>query len=948
MTVTEVKQGLGRWTIGLRPSIPREKLDALEFFGHIAVIEGRVNPVEYGDQLLSSARYVGVYRSRRNDVDNRTHNVDGKYELSGVGMAYWLGDEGGKGSVLESPTPFSGTAFAATVNALLPSAVHAGTLHTVAGTYSGTHQWVTRRNAIDYVCSTFGAEWRLNGDATLDAGTVAQLYPATPTAMLVKHGYGRDMAVTAYQGKLDTGEDAEEFSTRVVVLGRGSGESVATGAANVGANPYKDRWGNAVVVTRLVSESGTEATNAAARAQIELNAVSGTRRALRLASSDFDVSGTLRVGHWVWVYDPDTGLFDTLNEVQFRGDRINPAKYRCVELTWPVTETMTVAFRDGDGVWIDLTDHVVWESGDVSIVVGELPRSLTGGGVEQVGTRPSADTSTPAAPTWNTPFSTSTYPDALGITKAQILLSWDLPLNSDGSTILDGDHYEIAYGVHPASEWQTAYAAWGTLSLLVQELSPGVEYDIRIRAVDLYGHASAWSATEAVTVAPDSTPPSTPAAPSVAASRIAIQVSHTLGKASGGTYNLEVDLDHFEVHVGASSGFTPDSSTLKGKLPANVGMMLALVPAVGTFPVEETTARHVKVIAVDHAGNKSSASTSASATAQLIDDAHISDLTVSKVTAGTVSANWLLAASIRTAASGARVEVNASGVQAFTSGGVQTVDISNAGAFTLQSNSSGARIAIDTTNGIRAFNSGGVQTISITTGGVFTFQTGSSGARTVLDAAGFRTYNSSGAETVNIESANGNATIQGEVRSAVSGKRMVINPLGAPDSEVRFYPTTGSNYSFVNADDSGNHTSIRVKSSTTNAGPSGSNRAGELFLHPLLTELANGGGGATNPAELRMLPDGGISVNGFLNNDYSNAAFAVGSPIVSGTSGTIAYGITFTGTNPTMRVIATPQAGNGVPFSVNNPTTTGFSWLNGGPSFSGSDRVTYWALRIGP
>lgn len=469
MSVTEVKQGLGSFTVGLSPAIPQEKLNALKFLGHIAILEGRVNPAEYGDQLLSSARYVGVYRARVNDVDNRTHNVVGRYELRGVGMAYWLGDADGKGPVLETAANFSGTAFAATINSLLPTAVHAGTLNTVAGTYTGSHQWVTRKNAIDYVCSTFGAEWRVNGDATLDAGTVAQLYPATPTAMVVKRGYGRDLTVSAYQGKIDSGEDAEEFSTRVVVLARGSGESIATGAANVGANPYKDRWGNAAVITRLVSESTTEGPNAAARAQVELNAVSGTRRSLRLASPDYDISGPLRVGHWVWVYDPETGLYDTLNELQWRGDRINPAKFRCVELAWPILEGMTVAYRDPDGVWIDLTDHVRWESGDVAITIGELPRSLTGGGVEPVGTRPSADTSTPTVVTWNTPFLTSTYLDALGATQAQILLSWDLPLNTDGSTILDGDHYEIQYGRHPASEWQTQYAAWGTLSLLVQE-----------------------------------------------------------------------------------------------------------------------------------------------------------------------------------------------------------------------------------------------------------------------------------------------------------------------------------------------------------------------------------------------------------------------------------------------------------------------------------------------
>lgn len=59
-----------------------------------------------------------------------------------------------------------------------------------------------------------------------------------------------------------------------------------------------------------------------------------------------------------------------------------------------------------------------------------------------------------------------------------------------------------------------------------------------------------------------------------------------------------------------------------------------------------------------------------------VNDAKISDLSVGKVTAGTISANWILGASIRTAASGARVELNSTGLHAFNSGNVEVVTIS--------------------------------------------------------------------------------------------------------------------------------------------------------------------------------------------------------------------------------------------------------------------------------
>jgi hypothetical protein len=93
--------------------------------------------------------------------------------------------------------------------------------------------------------------------------------------------------------------------------------------------------------------------------------------------------------------------------------------------------------------------------------------------------------------------------------------------------------------------------------------------------------------------------------------------------------------------------------------------------------VEETSERWVKVVAVDRSGNKSNPSDASSATALLIDDAHISDLTVSKVTAGEITADWVLAAAIKTAASGQRLELNAAGLQSYDTEGSQTINLAS-------------------------------------------------------------------------------------------------------------------------------------------------------------------------------------------------------------------------------------------------------------------------------
>lgn len=778
--------GLGSWGLTLREETPREALDRLLYFGHIAIIPGKVNPAEYGDNLLTMAKYVGVLTKRENDDVTR---------IGGQGMALWLGDSDDKGEVFESPQTITGQTFASTITTLMGSstAVVVGTLYSVAGTYSGTHVWHSRGKAIDYVCQTMGAEWRVNGNATLDAGPIANLFKTAPDCVIVRKDAGKDLTLTGLSGDMQLSRDVEDFTTRVVLLAQGEGDATATGSANILSNPYLDIRGNAIKRVRLVSESGTSTGNAQARAQLQLNRFTGTRNALKLAARDIEVDGSFEVGDYVWVYDPDAGLYDTSQEITFRGQRINPIKLRAVEVSWPVTNEMTVAYRHQDGSWIDLTSYFVPESGGTSIGVGELGRSLTGAGTEPVGPRPIPDTTVPGTVSWDLPFTTGVYLDGLGNTKARILVNWLLPTNVDGSTILDGSHYEIRYGLSPATvDWQLEYAPWGELQAQILDLSPGVDYDFQIRAVDLSGNQGAWSATETATANPDTIAPSTPAPPTVAGSRLAIQITHTLGKASGGTYNLELDLDHLEVHVGSSSGFTPDATTLKGKVSAHAGMIAAGIPAVGTVDVEETTTRHVKVIAVDQAGNRSSPSTSATATALLIDSAHISDLTASKITAGTIGADIIVGARIKTADVGQRVEMNMSGVQMFNAAGTQLVSLAPTGTFFLRSATTGGRIDLSNVTGLQTYDAGGVRTVWLDLDGSFELRSAASGARIQLDGTGFRAYNSSSQTTVDIDATTGTATFVGQISTGFSGKRMIFNPTGASFPEIRFTPSSGT------------------------------------------------------------------------------------------------------------------------------------------------------------
>ena len=748
MTVTNTAQALGSWSIKLKPGTPQDIRDRLTYLGHVAVSVGRPDPRISGDSLLRSARYVGVL--------TKVTSADDGYALSGPGMAYWLGDANKKGPVITDQLLFSSANFTSVMTQVLSKSfsVRPGQIYPVSGAYTGYHQYVTCREVVDFVCSTMTSdttdpvEWRVNGDGTVDAGTASQLYVHNnPVATIGRKLNGVDLHVRALPGQASVDEDIEDFSTEVILLGQGEGLGIASAQVKLpdAQIPYKDLFGNTVRIARTVSQSSTDAANSLVQAQIALDQYSSPRDAVTLSTDEFDIEGVVGVGDSIWVLDPDSGLIDTSpspNEIIFQGERINPVRLRVSELTWPVEQGMSAAYRGPDGHWIDLTDYLVFESGSTSVTVGGYDRSLTNptGRQEALGSRAAPNTSIPATPQFVQPFTQAVYQSsATGISKAQIQLHWLRPLNTDGTDVIDGDHYEVRYrtsdgplshapadsgdpepvypgtGVFPGSgtypgsalvggsaavippgspttwaqaagltwaqmgtwaqpieyvagPWLTSYAAFDASSLLLQELTPGVAYQFSIRAVDngVPPNYSDWSDPVEIVLAGDTIPPPTPAPAEVASSLIAVQITHLLGAASGGTFNLPADLHHLEVHGAYEPTFTCSPATLLGKVSANNGMIVSQTPVVATLQVETTADIYIKIVAVDEAGNRSTPSAPTQSTAALIDNEHISNLSVSKILAGEITADWIQTASLSTAPpGGARAGLDAAGLFAY-------------------------------------------------------------------------------------------------------------------------------------------------------------------------------------------------------------------------------------------------------------------------------------------
>ncbi len=715
MSVTQVHEALGSFEFELLGNVPREVLDAIDHFDHIAVIPGRIDPRQYGDGSLTAARYVGVVRRKKIADDGRTNLIQDDIRISGVGMEFWLGDDDGKGYVIETPQEFNLQTFSTVINALRPASVSNGTIYSVTGSYTGRHVFETPRDAIKYVCDTMSTSaipvgYKITSDAKLNAGPESNLYVTNPVCIIMRKGstQGEDMFMRALPSTVDMDIDMEDFTTRVLMLAEADGENLTTGTADIatvapGVNIYKDLLGNALKLTKMVNETDTLETNADTRAALALRTTINPHRTLSISTDDFDIHGSFEVGDYIYIYDPDSGLFDLANEAYVRGVRINPLKLRVTEMDFPITEGYTVAHRDKNGVWTDLTDYVHFEDKQPSqVVIGDFNRDLTGAdnttGVRTGSVTP-PNLSVPAAPTWVTAsFQTINYNGLDGTPRARQKLVWNQPLNTDSSAITDGSHYELQYKLDTGSlysqtwssastltwdglntwdqpvepdetPWQTIVIPWGDSSAVIHELPVGTAFDSRIRAVDSGNNQGDWSAITTWTTSQDDIPPSAPAPPIVASSAIAIQVIHELGKASGGTYNLENDLAYLDVHYSPDGGFFPTDATLAGRLRADKGMMQAQTAAIGTFTIPDTAEVYVKVVAVDMGGNKSNASEAATVTADLIDSAYISELTASKISAGTLSANVILAAAIKTAEDGQRMELNSQGLQAYDTNG---------------------------------------------------------------------------------------------------------------------------------------------------------------------------------------------------------------------------------------------------------------------------------------
>lgn len=153
-------------------------------------------------------------------------------------------------------------------------------------------------------------------------------------------------------------------------------------------------------------------------------------------------------------------------------------------------------------------------------------------------------------------------------------------------------------------------------------------------------------------------------------------------------------------------------------------------------------------------------------------------------------------------------------------------------------------------------------------------KTANTGARLEVNSGGLGLWNSSNTQTVSMAGADGSVNITGTLTSGISGRRIEINPFGTGLPEIRFFPTTGSNYGFLNAVSSGASAYVGLNSGQFTAnGTTCSYRvyltdgAGFLSMETIRvdTEAQLGGGIYVFPTGVNISTKIGTTVHGFMD-----------------------------------------------------------------------------------
>lgn len=377
MPVTQRVQAPGSWQASLSAKTPRQVTDeiAVETYGfsHLCVVPTWIDPSTVdATGMFAASRYTGRYITQGD-----------RLELSGDHVTAWLGDGDGVG--LSYGLDFTSNQSLSDWVADIMYGTDAIGIGTVTGG-SGTLDWVMpaalgARDALDFVAKHFGVEWRVRNSLILDVGAVVSLYTTTPTVIATPWWDGADVALQGIRSTISLDRSLERYAAYVEAV---------TGTQQGGlADPtptYFDGFGNAALIIHGIRvASGMLYPELLALATAESVDKFTYADLLTIRTDTFCPLRSITPGDFIKVWDPENRVFGLggagggqVHETHYGGHICWPIHTRVYGITMLLRQGMGVYMVRGvDGAIVDLTDYIVWESGESVLEVGADPRRVS-------------------------------------------------------------------------------------------------------------------------------------------------------------------------------------------------------------------------------------------------------------------------------------------------------------------------------------------------------------------------------------------------------------------------------------------------------------------------------------------------------------------------------------------------------------------------------------------
>ncbi|MEU8195224.1 hypothetical protein AB0C10_15735 [Microbispora amethystogenes] len=361
------------------------------------------------------------------------------------------------------------------------------------------------------------------------------------------------------------------------------------------------------------------------------------------------------------------------------------------------------------------------------------------------GARPAPQTSrgrTAAAPT-GLIVDPIAYVDASGFAQGQITATWGPVLVDVNGEAIDLDGYEVFMrrNVVGAPWYLVATTEADDTNATYSPLTVGESYAFKVRGVS-QGVKGVFSSQAAVTIPDDVEAPPVPSTPTAYTRLGQIHIAWD-GLGDGGE---TMPSDFHRARVWMQDPLAPGAAEV-GYLQA-AGSIVVIGQPYGAL-------REFWLTSVDHAGNESAASDSVViAAVQLV----TGDAADESITTGAIAANSIIADHIQAGA----IEAAHLSAESVTATALQA--ILTLATRIVAGNPIAARVELNS-SGLAAYDAGGNQTVLI--------------------------------------SSSGTVSIIGQLATGVTGRRIIVNPTGSTDPEIRFMPGTGTNYARIYADTDG-------------------------------------------------------------------------------------------------------------------------------------------------